>query len=59
VVEPQAQVSFCAHVNAGTAGGRCTGWRLAEGRHALLVERDDLRGATLQAAMGFLAGAGR
>jgi len=55
VVEPAAQVEFCAHVNRGDGGGRCIAWRLPEGRHALLVERDDLRRATLTTVMDFLA----
>ena len=43
VVEPEAQLAFCDHVNAGNAGdapGRSTGWRLPEARHRLLVEVD-------------------
>jgi lysophospholipase len=57
VVEPQAQEEFCANVNAGSAGGRCTGWLVPAGRHALLVERDDLRAATLTAVLSFLEAA--
>lgn len=59
VVESRAQEAFCAHVNGGTAGGHCSGRLLPEGRHALLVERDDLRDAALSASMAFLAGAGK
>jgi len=53
VVEPTAQEEFCRHVNGG--GGQCTGWHIIDGRHALLVERDDLRRTTLVTVMDFLA----
>lgn len=53
VVEAHAQEEFCRNVNGG--GGLCTGWLIAEGRHALLVERDDLRRTTLVSVMDFLA----
>lgn len=46
VVEPAAQQAFCDNVNADKpqqAPGRCTGWRLPEARHGLLVEVDRLR----------------
>ena len=63
IVQAQAQQQFCARVNAGaTAPGRCTGWRLPAARHALLVERDDLRNPALAAVLTFYAaqaGAGR
>ena len=50
VVEPRAQEEFCAHANASPVGGRCKGLRLPEGRHALFVESDALRTATLEAS---------
>ena len=56
IVEAQAQQQFCAHVNAGAVPpGRCTGWRLPAARHALLVERDDLRNPALAAVLSFYA----
>ena len=59
VVVPQAQQVFCAQVNSlAAAPGRCTGWRLAEARHALLVERDDLRQPALAVVLDFFAGQG-
>jgi lysophospholipase len=60
VVEPLAQQQFCARVNTQPpTGGRCTGLRLPRARHAVLVERDDLRDAALSAALSFLAEAAR
>jgi lysophospholipase len=56
VVQALAQQQFCARVNAGAAApGRCTGWRLAAARHALLIERDDLRNPALAAVLSFYA----
>lgn len=54
VVVPRAQQEFCDNVNRlANPPGRCTGVRLERGRHALLVEDDGLRGATLSAAFSF------
>ena len=56
VVEPEAQVAFCDHVNVGKADdapGRCTGWRLPEARHGLLVEIDRLRRPALVEILSF------
>lgn len=56
VVEPEAQLAFCDHVNAGKADdapGRCTGWRLPEARHGLLVEVDRLRRPALVEVLSF------
>ena len=54
VVVPDAQQEFCAQVNQRAAPpGRCTGWRLAEARHALFIERDDLRNRALAAVLSF------
>ena len=56
IVEPAAQAEFCANVNAaGGAGGRCTGYSLAESRHALLVESDALRDAALVTVLRFFS----
>jgi len=58
VVEPAAQQEFCDNVNAGkpeTAPGRCTGWRLPEARHGLLVEIDRLRRPALVQILDFWA----
>jgi lysophospholipase len=60
VVEPEAQQVFCANVNAAKsepAAGRCTGWRLPQARHSVLVEADAQRGPALQAVLQFLAAA--
>jgi len=54
VVEPAAQVEFCAHVNRSAVGGRCTGWQVPGARHSLLVEADPLRTPALQAVLRFL-----
>ena len=56
VVEPAAQQEFCDNVNAGKAAntpGRCTGWRLPEARHGLLVEVDRLRRPALVEVLSF------
>lgn len=56
VVEPTAQQAFCDNVNAGKAvdaPGRCTGLRLPESRHGLLVEVDRLRRPALAQIMSF------
>lgn len=56
VVEAAAQQAFCDNVNAGKppdAPGRCTGWRLPEGRHGLLVEVDRLRRPALVQILSF------
>jgi lysophospholipase len=56
VVEPQAQEAFCDHVNAGKAEdapGRCTGLRLPEARHGLLVEVDRLRRPAIAEVLSF------
>lgn len=56
VVEPDAQQVFCDNVNAGKsadAPGRCTGWRLPESRHGLLVEIDRLRRPALVEILSF------
>lgn len=63
VVEPQAQREFCANVNrSGSAGvgqgtgqgrGRCTGLRLPEARHGLLLEADRLRQPALARVLNF------
>lgn len=56
VVEPAAQQAFCDNVNAGKAAdapGRCTGWRLPEARHGLLVEIDRLRRPALAEILSF------
>jgi lysophospholipase len=56
LVEPQAQHDFCEHVNAakpGDARGRCTGLRLPESRHGLLVEIDRLRRPALVEILSF------
>ncbi len=56
VVEPAAQQEFCDNVNAGKTEadpGRCTGWRLPEARHGLLVEVDRLRRPALVQILNF------
>ena len=56
VVEPEAQQVFCANVNVGrqaTSGGHCTGLRLREARHGLLVEADRLRQPALVRVLSF------
>lgn len=60
VVEPAAQQEFCDNVNADKpddAPGRCTGWRLNEARHGLLVEIDRLRRPALVQILSFWASA--
>lgn len=61
VVEPQAQREFCANVNrAATPGSHarlCTGERLPEARHGLLVEVDRLRQPALARVLSFWDGA--
>ncbi|MCU0928929.1 MAG: hypothetical protein MUE62_07000, partial [Burkholderiaceae bacterium] len=54
VVENAAQQEFCDNVNRQpNAGGRCQGAVLPESRHALLVERDDLRTPALATILAF------
>lgn len=56
VVEPSAQQAFCEHVNAGKtqdSPGRCTGWRLPESRHGMLLEIDRLRRPALVEILRF------
>lgn len=56
VVEAAAQQEFCDNVNAGKTEqdpGRCTGWRLPEARHGLLVEVDRLRRPALVQILTF------
>lgn len=56
VVEPEAQQVFCENVNAARqapSGGHCTGLRLREARHGLLVEADRLRQPALVRVLSF------
>ena len=53
IVEPLAQQEFCANVNTEGGGGQCTGLRLPESRHALLIEADRLRVPALQTILHF------
>lgn len=56
VVEPAAQQEFCDNVNVGKTEqdpGRCTGWRLPDARHGLLVEVDRLRRPALVQILTF------
>lgn len=59
VVENEAQVEFCNHVNApGHAeSGSCTGRTLARSRHALFNEDDELRRPALAAILSFFGAA--
>lgn len=55
VVEPYAQQTFCANVNApGGAGGSCLGLRLPLARHGVLVEADRFRTPALARILDFL-----
>lgn len=59
IVVGDAQVAFCDAVNAGAKPpGRCVGRRIEAARHAIFLERDDLRGPALDAVLDFLTGAG-
>jgi lysophospholipase len=54
VVDNEAQETFCANVNAAAKPpGRCVGRRLSESRHALFVERDDLRKLAMATILSF------
>lgn len=55
IVEPEAQQVFCDHVNARrqSLSGGCTGLRLPEARHGLLVETDRLRQPALVRVLSF------
>ncbi|MBQ0942272.1 alpha/beta fold hydrolase [Ideonella sp. 4Y16] len=53
VVEPGAQREFCQNVNQGKARPLCTLRTVADGRHALLIERDEIRRPVLGQTMGF------
>lgn len=52
VVQAQAQQTFCAHVNAGSAG-RCVAYTLPQARHSVLVEADEYRRPALAHTLAF------